>query len=156
MATEEAGAVAVLGGTAIGAAVGGPLGAAAGASIGSAVSSVLGGGKARRKARRASRQRAAYLRREADVERERSRRLVGEQRAGFGAAGVDPNVGSPLEVQVQTMQDSFLNQERILAGAGLSQQEGYLQADLARSQGIGMGIDSFTQALLSLYDSRKA
>jgi hypothetical protein len=128
----------------------------AGLSAAQSASGFIAAGRSRKKARRAARKRAALLRRDADVERERGRRLVSEQRAGYGAAGVNPNVGSAADVQLQTLQDSFLRQEQILSGAALSQDEGYLQADLARTEGFGMGISALTQALGYAYDFRRA
>jgi hypothetical protein len=120
------------------------------------VSSLIGGSSARRKQRRAARQRAALMRRDAEVERETARRLLGSQQAAYGAAGVNPNTGSALDVQFQTMQDSIRDQERILAGAAIAQKEGYLQADLSRSAGISGGVSGATQALGYLYDFRRA
>lgn len=125
-------------------------------SLAQGTQSFLGGASARRKQRRAARQRAAFMRREADVERETARRLMGEQRAAYGAAGVNPNIGSAVDVQFQAMEDSIRNQERILAGADLAKREGYLQADLSRSAGISGAVSGATQALGYLYDYRRA
>ena len=45
---------------------------------------------------------------EADDIRRRTRRLAATQRAAFGASGVDPNVGSPIDVLGDTIAEGEL------------------------------------------------
>lgn len=140
MATEDAASIGS--GAATGAAVGsvaGPIGTAVGAVAGAAFS-YFGGRSAKKKAKRSARQRAALLRKEADVERERSRRLVSAQRAAYGAAGVDPTAGSAGLVQSQAFMDSIRDQERILAGAQIDYKNQKNLASSYQTQGIASGV----------------
>jgi hypothetical protein len=115
--------------------------------IGTAVSvkGQLDSAKAQRKA---GRQRRDELRRAAEVERERGRRLRSAQRARFGAAGVGL-AGTPLLVGGQALVDSLLDQEAILAGARNAGREGSLRADAATIGAIGSGISGLGQALFT-------
>ena len=66
---------------------------------------------------------------------EQRRQIVGKQIAGFGASGVDPNSGSPLDVMAQTA----ANYERDIQYAGISAdqatQAGDEQAQIDLMQG---------------------
>lgn len=115
------------------------------ASAGGAAASVIQGERASRQARRAGRQRANELRKAADVERERNRRLLASQRASFGAAGVT-GAGTPLLVQAQSLIDSIRDQERILAGARFEERNAEARADALFLGGIAGGIAQLGQA----------
>jgi hypothetical protein len=106
---------------------------------------VVQGERGRRDARRAGRRRAALLRADAEVERERNRRLLASQRAAYGAAGIGLE-GSPLLLQAQTVMDSIREQERIIAGASIDEQNARAAGDAAFAEGIAGAIGGVGQA----------
>lgn len=95
--------------------------------------------------KRAGRQRAEALRAEAAAERERARRLGGAQRARVGAAGVS-GAGSPLFGITQSLQDSLLVRERLLAGSRNAMANARAQARALRIQGTAGLVGSIGQA----------
>lgn len=126
---------------AIGAAI---VGAAA--STAGGVYSVVQGERAERDAKRAGRARAEELRRQAEVERERGRRLLGAQRAAYGAAGVDPGFGSPVLVQGQAFEDTVLDIHQIMAGARNVERDARAQGRGYRAAGIAGGLAGLASA----------
>ena len=51
--------------------------------------------------------------REARLQDERTRRLIGSQRVAYAAQGVDVNAGSPVDVQADTARMGAIDRERI-------------------------------------------
>lgn len=94
-------------------------GAQTAASVGATVAGVERRRAARREAREVRRQAAQVIesgQERVDLQRQRAARLLGSQRAAFGAAGLE-FAGSPLIVQAATLIDEARNDARILAGA---------------------------------------
>lgn len=106
----------------------------------SVVHSFVTGERAEREAKRAGRRRAEELRKQAEVERERGRRLIGAQRAAYGAAGVDPGYGSPALVQGQTFADTMLDIQQIMAGARNVEKDARAQGRAYRAAGISASL----------------
>ncbi len=82
----------------------------------SAAASVAGGAAANRDARAE----AAHLKRlgkvEAEDQRRETRRLLASQQVAFAASGVDPSVGTPLDVLADTVAEAELAALRIQFG----------------------------------------
>jgi len=114
------------------------------AAVGGAAYQVVQSERAATDTRRAGRARADQLRREATVERERNRRLLAQQRAAYGAAGVSLQ-GSPLLVQAQTFMDSIYDQQAILAGANFEEVNARRIASGIRAEGIAGAIGALGQ-----------
>lgn len=121
------------------------LAVAAAAAVGGAVHSFVQGERAEREAKRAGRARAEELRMEAEVVRERGRRLVSSQRAGYGAAGVGL-AGSPILVQAQAAYDSLLEQQALIRGSVNARRNARAQARAYGAEGIAGGIAGLGQA----------
>jgi len=115
------------------------------AAVGTAVS-VKGQQDAATATKRAGRARAGELAKEAVKEAERGRRLRAQQRAAFGAAGVNSS-GSPLQVQGQSLIDSILDQEAILAGAKNINDDARRRARAATTGAIGTAISGIGSAI---------
>ena len=114
-------------------------GAAAGGAGLSAVTSILGGVMAMQQAKGEAKFLKALGEIEAEDFRRETRRLLGEQLVAFAAAGVDPTVGTPLDVLGDTVAERELGALRIRFGRRM-QAKGVLRAgNAALIQGIGQG-----------------
>lgn len=103
---------------------------------------------------------------EADMRRDRARRIISAQRAEYGQAGVDVSEGSPLLVQADTAYQGELDAQRALYGGelqatGAESQAGFFefQRRAAASAGpiatAGVGLAGASQAA-SMYGSYRA
>lgn len=89
--------------------------------------------KAASEAKKAGRRRRDELRRAAEAERERQRRLAARQAAIAGAQGVE-QTGSPALLRARTILDSIDRADRALRGA-----ENDFENTRARAQGLEAG-----------------
>ena len=102
--------------------------------------------RAKREAKRAGRRRSAELKRAAEAEMERSRRLQAVQRARFGAAGVSSNFGSPVLLQLRSLSDSILEQQRIIRGAAEAEREARARGRAIWGEAVGSAIGQLANA----------
>jgi hypothetical protein len=105
-------------------------------------------------------------REEAAIHRMRARRLIGEQKATYGAAGVETESGSPLDVLSDTAMLGELDARTALSNAereawGLRTQgwnfslQGRLARSAARYNAWGSAFSGSASALGSYYDRTK-
>lgn len=99
-------------------------------------------------------QAASYARQAGEVKAEAAGRetaaLMGRQRAGFAASGVDVNTGSPLDVQADTARFGQLNQLTIRNNAAREAWGYTASANLATAQSKNYDTAATTSALASL------
>lgn len=112
-----------------------------------AFSSITGGiaqQSAAKQQARAAQDEAAY---QADRLRDRRERVLGSQRAGLAASGVDISQGSPLDLLTSTATEAELDIQSTLAGGANRSASAKYQGQVAMRQGlmgaVGSGLQGF-------------
>lgn len=96
------------------------------AAVVSAIGAVVGGGAAVYSAHQAAKDREDEEKRmkkqgerEAAIHKDKTRRLIGAQKAAYAAGGVSTDIGTPLEVIRDTRRQAEKEREDILKGYGV-------------------------------------
>ncbi len=106
----------------------------------SAATSIAGGAAANRDAKAEAAQLRRLGRVEAEDQRRETRRLLASQQAAFAASGVDPSVGTPLDVLGATVAEAELAALRIEFGRESEATSISRRGSRAQTQGITSGL----------------
>ena len=116
------------------------LGILAASTLASATASISGGVAANRNARAEARQLRRVGEIEAADQRRQNRRLVASQQVAFAGAGVDTQVGTPLDVLGDTVAEGELAALRARFGRQGQAASIRARGQAAQTQGIAQGL----------------